>query len=371
MKILFSNPLELGRTGAGRPYGYLADYLLNKQTNHEVKFISGVKLVQELYGATAPPESLEHGSLSDLLASFEDLSCHVFLGAGCASLSQIKQLHAQDLYPEHHYPTEEPRQHVHAVKTITTWFSTHYQNASRVLTEEYQRLGVQGQAIDPFLIWRDVWEHKWSDALIVPSEACKETYEADPVCKGKVYVAGFGVDSETFHPSSTEPTDFRVLFAGGNWIRKGLHYLIKAWNELRLQAVLTIMGTQPNTSNLWRTNVVGWVPDEQVPEYYRRHTVFCLPTLEEGQALAVLEAMASGLPVITTRESGAPIEDGKEGLIVPARDVEKLKEAIQYLYNNPSEVKRMGISARKRAEELTWSRFGEGVLRVCEEVSTK
>lgn len=359
MRIVFSNPLQLHRVGAGRPYGRLHDYLLTIQNRHKVKFISGYELVKKLYsGMPVPPESLEQGAMSDMIASLDgDLACDVFLGAGCASLSQMRE--AEYMVGEDFPP-----------KFITTWFSTHYRNAMQVLESEYRAFGVKGSIVDPYLVWRAQKEQARSDAIIVPSEYCRTTYESDPDCRGKVHVVNFGVDSDTYHPAEQPPEDFRVLFDGGNWARKGLRYLLTAWSELKILGLLTVLGVPKRTfPSVWRTSYAGWVPDEQHPQYLRNHTVFCLPSLEEGQALVVLEAMASGLPVIVTEAAGAPIEDGKEGLIVPPRDIPKLKDALQYFHDNPDEVKKMGKAARKKVETMTWEKFGDGVLQVCEEVA--
>ena len=92
MKILFSNPLELGQVGAGRPYGHLVDWLEHGQDNHQVKVIRGAELVKDFYPQGIPPgpESLGQAVLSDIVASYEEMEdCDVFLGTGCASLDQI------------------------------------------------------------------------------------------------------------------------------------------------------------------------------------------------------------------------------------------------------------------------------------------
>ena len=363
MKIIFSNPLELGKVGAGRPYGYLLQYLLGekvKEKGHQVEYINGLELVRGLYGNIPAEkdftESLGVAAIADLMASCEKLKerLDIFLGAGCASLAQLREI----LY-----------RFDGRTNLITTWFSSHHQFAKNVLEAEYRRFGIKAAPpMDPFLMWRNDWERRYSDALIVPSQACAETYEADSICKGKVRVVNFGVDSNLFHPAEQQTADFRVLYAGGNWIRKGLLYLLEAWNQLQLNnGVLTCLGTADPGVRAWRTVYPLWVPDEQVPEYYRSNSVFVLPTLEEGQALVVLEAMASGLAVITTKESGAPIESGHNGIIVPSRDVNAIKDAISRLYADPKEVERLGINARETVETMTWERFGEGILKVCEE----
>lgn len=359
MRLYFSNPLDLGKTGAGRPYGYIHQYLKKQhdEKNLELFYINGMELVKNLYGASKfDPQSLGQAAIADNVASFESLRerCDVFLGAGCASLDQMREI-----------------MFVHSNRTnlITTWFSSHYAFARRVLEEEYQKWGIKADPpIDPYLAWRDLWEQRYSDCIVVPSQACAETYEADEACKGKVRIANFGVDCNLFHPWEQKPEEFRVMFAGGNWIRKGLLYLIQAWNELNFSdGVLTAVGCSDPGIRAHRTNYTNWIPDELVPEYYRRSSVFVLPSLEEGQALAGLEAMASGIPVIATPETGLPIDNGVDGILVKSRDVEALKLAIQFAHDHPQWVEGAGKKAREKAETLTWEKFGARVLEICQE----
>ena len=81
-----------------------------------------------------------------------------------------------------------------------------------------------------------------------------------------------------------------------------------------------------------------------------------------------LEAMSCGLPVIISDMVGAKdiIEDGKEGFIIPAKNVDAIAEKIQYFYDNPSEIRKMGKNARKKAKEYTWKKFAEEVIKKLE-----
>ncbi len=74
------------------------------------------------------------------------------------------------------------------------------------------------------------------------------------------------------------------------------------------------------------------VPYHQVHSVYRGADIFVYPSLHEGSALAIGEALASGLPVITTANAGSVVRDGEEGYIVPIRDVEALMDRILTLY---------------------------------------
>jgi len=75
------------------------------------------------------------------------------------------------------------------------------------------------------------------------------------------------------------------------------------------------------------------------------------------------EAMACGLPVIVTQNSGSLARDKKDGFIVPIRDAETLAEKILFFYENPEKVSEMGVNARKRIEEFTWQRYEDDLIK--------
>ncbi len=151
--------------------------------------------------------------------------------------------------------------------------------------------------------------------------------------------------------------------------RKGLLYLLRAWiKDIVPLGQLTIMGTRTNIQDS-TIQYLDWIPDDQVPGTYRDHSVFCLPSLEEGQALAVLEAMASALPVVITRETGVPITDGDEGLYVPVRDEAAIRKTLEYLKDDPQLREKMGKRGRDFALKRPWSLFGDQVVRVLEDLA--
>jgi len=98
--------------------------------------------------------------------------------------------------------------------------------------------------------------------------------------------------------------------------------------------------------------------------------VFVFPSLFEGLGLVLLEAMAAGLAVITTPNTGGPdlIESGSEGEIVSAGDAKALRKAMEKLRSNPMLVREMGAAAHERAKEFTWGRWGRGYAEIIAEL---
>lgn len=91
----------------------------------------------------------------------------------------------------------------------------------------------------------------------------------------------------------------------------------------------------------------GWIAPEEMGDYYRRATVFCLPSFDEGLPMAVIEAMSNSLPVVTTPVGGLPdlISDGTDGLFVEPGDVDAIAHQLLGLLRDPERAERIGRSA--------------------------
>ncbi len=146
---------------------------------------------------------------------------------------------------------------------------------------------------------------------------------------------------------------------GRNFDRGDFDILTDRWNE---GAELRLVGGGEQPSPL-PTGVVclGQTPREALLREMSEADVFVFPSLFEGFALVILEAMAAGLPVITTSNTAGPdlIEDGKEGFIVPAGDAKALRVAMESLLNDPERARAMGCAAHEKAKEYTWEKYGE------------
>jgi glycosyltransferase involved in cell wall biosynthesis len=109
------------------------------------------------------------------------------------------------------------------------------------------------------------------------------------------------------------------------------------------------------------------VPRELVRSEFAQADIFVLPTLAEGCAIVHLEALACGLPVVTTPNCGSQVRDGQDGFIVPVRDASALAERVEQLISDRTLRARMSSNATKRAAELSWSRFGERLMAATRE----
>ena len=241
----------------------------------------------------------------------------------------------------------------------------YYKIKDRVMIEERSRFPHLSYEIDdlkPEKLKRKQREVELADHIFVASSITKRSLLEIGVNEKKITVIPYGAPTQTFKPLPKKDDIFRVVYVGRISTRKGIHYLIPAWQQLKLKkAELCLIG-----GNLFPS---GWleqyrdicrhvpsVPHVLLNEYYSQGSVLVFPSLMEGFGLVILEAMACGIPVITTPNTGGLdiIDDGIDGFIVPIRDVEALKERIQWCYDHPDELAQMGIMARKKAEQLTW-----------------
>jgi len=244
--------------------------------------------------------------------------------------------------------------------------SSHVIEQNKIMEKENARFGIKRDANRSYTLTKCVAEYNLADYVLVPSIHAWNSFLKYNFPGHKLYMIRNGVDLKKFQPKPVKHNDFRVLFVGGNWIRKGWIYLERAFAQLNLKNS-ELWGAGPRISFTKRRNVklLGFIPSQKL---YNKCDLFVLPTLEDEMALVVLEAMASGIPVITTFECGYDdiIKDGKQGFIVPVRDERTLKQRIQYFYDNPSELKRMGKNARKTAEKYPWEKYQKELIKFYE-----
>ncbi len=140
-------------------------------------------------------------------------------------------------------------------------------------------------------------------------------------------------------------TNKRILFVGIDWHRKGGSELVEAFKavlKVHSDAQLTIVGCSPKVS-VPNCNVVGRVSLEQLSEYYARSSIFCLPTKFEPFGIALLEAMAFKLPIVSTNVGAIPdfVVDGRNGYLIHPGDENEIAVASTKLLNSPTIVRNL------------------------------
>jgi glycosyltransferase involved in cell wall biosynthesis len=196
---------------------------------------------------------------------------------------------------------------------------------------------------------------------------------------GKVAYIPNGVEERFFiHREYRKTEDIRLLYAG-TWLdQRGIFYLRDAVSRLaakQFRWTLTIAGSGVSENALQaffsdqvhdRILVRPTVAAEQMPALYSEHDIFVFPSLMEGLPSVVLEAMASGMPVITTETCGMTdvIEDGVNGLLIPPADALAIENAVASLCNSPELRQRLGRAAQESMRRFTWNRSARKLERL-------
>jgi glycosyltransferase involved in cell wall biosynthesis len=256
---------------------------------------------------------------------------------------------------------------------ILNYPTVHHRYIQRFVAEEHE-LEPSFAATLPDWSQAPTWQEpeldvecELADRILVGSQFACNTFIEEGLPAEKIIVIPYGADLARFSPvQSTDEQEktFRVLFVGNIGQRKGISYLLRAYQAFRGPGTeLMLVGSysgDPRMMAPFRDQFthIPHVPQSQLAAIYRDAQVFVLPALLEGMGLVVLEAMASGLPVITTPNGpGDLVRDGVDGFVVPIRDVDAIVEKLEYLRAHPEERLCMGQNARERAKMFTWEHY--------------
>lgn len=200
---------------------------------------------------------------------------------------------------------------------------------------------------------------------------------------GEFTIIPNGVDLKHFHPGAPPMAEYRdgrlnILFVGRLEPRKGLAYLLEAYRKLKATYAntrLIIVGpgvwyrrkyeSQIKVSGLKDVVFVGPVAFNDLPRYYATADVFCAPaTGRESFGMVLLEAMALGKPIVASRIEGyaSVITDGREGLLVPPKNADRLAEALRQCLDNPDLRQKLGGQGLATVQQYDWPIIARRVM---------
>lgn len=229
-------------------------------------------------------------------------------------------------------------------------------------------------------------KHVWrsAGAVVAPSESLAATARAfDPQPAVDIIPYGAAVDGVTPKETYAHSGDVRLLFVGRLEKQKGLDVLLAALAKVSsaLKWRLTLAGDGPDWpvvaalagryALIDRIELLGWQGWNTLPPLYRQADVFVMPSRENGMPAALLEAMAAGLPVVSTSVTGAgeAVQDGKTGLLVPPGDSDALADALTRAMVDPTCWEPLGRAGRARIESYySWTNVAEKWVDVIERV---
>ena len=268
--------------------------------------------------------------------------------------------------------------------TVLERGSSHIVYQDTLLKEEYARFGIipkSYQITHPKIIEKELREYEKADYISIPSSFVRMTFLENGIPESKLIHVPYGVDLSHFRQTPKNDNVFRVVFAGGMSLRKGVHYLLQAFSELNLpNSELLLIGSMNDEMKPFfekydgKFKWLGHIPQKELYKYYSEGSVFAIASIEEGLAMVQPQAMACGLPVICTTNTGGEdiVRDGIDGFVIPIRDVEALREKILYFYENPDKRAEMAESAKKRVSSgFTWDDYGKKIISAYENILAK
>jgi glycosyltransferase involved in cell wall biosynthesis len=250
--------------------------------------------------------------------------------------------------------------------------SAHMLDQTEIVGGEHERLGLPFFQ-DPRVIDRELEEYAEATYVQTISSFARDTFIARGIPPERVLMQPLGVNLERFQPVPRTDDTFRIVYVGAASVRKGTHILLDAFAQLaRPDAELVLIGniTQELAERVARApknvRAIGHVPEAELYKHYSQGSVFVLPSLEDGFGQVAAQAMACGLPLVCTTNTGGPDLIGPDrdaGIVVPIRDVDALRDAFARLYDDRESCLKMGQRARERVSRgFTWDDYGDGIF---------
>ncbi len=252
--------------------------------------------------------------------------------------------------------------------------SSHIVYQQEIIRQEFEYWGISPRNIDPRMIERELEEYDSCDAILVPSDFVLNSFLEKKIPRYKLFKAPYGVDLNLFKPYPKEDNTFRLLYTGTLSVRKGIGHLLEAVKRIGSPEIeLWLIGGLTNEiqpvlekySGFYK--YLGFIPRSQLPQFYSQCSVLIQPSIEEGLSLVMAQAMASGLPVIATTNTGASdlFQDGVEGFIIPPARPDLIVEKVNLLYQDKHLLESMRSKALTRVQSIDgWNSYGERVMKV-------
>ncbi|VTU24310.1 D-inositol 3-phosphate glycosyltransferase [Variovorax sp. PBS-H4] len=264
------------------------------------------------------------------------------------------------------------------VKCVYDLPISYWEVGRKLMEEEVDRLPAWVEAMgggmsdSPAKLERKARELELADLVVVPSRFVADSLPAWAGQKARV-LSPFGspLPAAAASPRAADPSKpLRVLFVGSMGQRKGLGDLFQAMHLLKGENIeLVVMGSLLNEPAFYRGQYADFThekgrPHAEVLALMRSCDVFCLPSLYEGRALVMQEAMSQGLPIVITPNTGGDdlVIEGKTGFLVPIRSPEKIAEKLAWFNQNRQELPAMSEAAVQHAASYTWKKYSEVVI---------
>lgn len=256
--------------------------------------------------------------------------------------------------------------------------NSHPNDLRELLNSEYRRLGIKTVLVEDKIERRLADEAMQCDWLLAGSSFVRDSFVRHGFPSERTAVIPYGTAGQYFSPvtagevmpppAGLRPARFRVICVAQIVPRKGHIYLLEAWRRLALpDAELVFIGRVASTMKPVLARYEGsfthldHVPNTQLRQYYVASDLFAMGSIEDGFGYVCAEAMACGLPVITTMNTGAAelLEEGVNGFKVPICSVEAFMEKFELLYRDRTKLQEMSRAALATAGPMGWDDYAK------------
>jgi glycosyltransferase involved in cell wall biosynthesis len=227
-----------------------------------------------------------------------------------------------------------------------------------------------------------------TDRLIASSDYALSLLNQLGISRDRISLIPNGVDTEKFTPNSSMRPENVLLYVGRIEPGKGLHYLIRALKSISTPMELMIAGPRSrnesynieifsmiekeNALSLHKITYLGELTSDQLADLYKKVTLLVLPSLNETFGIVLLEAMASGTPIVASKSGGMPEIIGENGVLFESGNPVDLARKIEYLLQDKSLRTRMGINGRRLVQEnFSYDRVAQKLIEVYQQMLSK
>lgn len=267
--------------------------------------------------------------------------------------------------------------------------SSHITVQGRLLKEEQDILALNEGATHPRIVDMELREYAASNRVAVPSRFVERSFIESGFPIEKIVYNSLGVNLAQFSPGTEQASgEFRVIYVGSLTYRKGIHYLVEGYRQAAIAgARLVLVGGPSDETGKMIGELppglerVGHVPQSELVRHYRRASVFVLASIEEGMAMVQAQALACGLPLICTENTGGedllqiiapsvkPVhEEGgvrryAAGFVVPIRDPASIARCLLRLHRDPQLLLSQSQAAlRIHQASLDWQAYSDRAI---------
>jgi glycosyltransferase involved in cell wall biosynthesis len=231
--------------------------------------------------------------------------------------------------------------------------------------------GLRDGEMDAVFADREAEEWDLADIIVCGSAFVRDGIESLGGPVERCVVVPYGVDGSDEikkREASSAGRKLRVLTVGEIGIRKGSLYVLSSAKTMAHFAHFRMIGSVRVSDHVeaqlrQHVEILGPVPRSEMNKHYAWADVFLLPSLCEGSATVVYEALAAGIPVICTPNTGSVVRDGLDGFIVPVRNVDAITGALMKLASDPRLLIEMSRSALVRGKQFTAGNYGRRLIK--------